>query len=80
MKAYAAVMEWLEHLGPFDSEIREILDAGGDEVLVCGCVRLGDAPGELPIFHVMRVRDGKIDRVRAYFHRDEALKAVGLDA
>jgi ketosteroid isomerase-like protein len=77
--AYTAVTAWVKLLGPCDYEVRDVLDAGGDEVLVCGRVRLEGTSSDLLTYHAQRVRNGKIDRTRAFFNRDQALKAVGLE-
>jgi hypothetical protein len=68
--------EWLDHLGRYEAEF-EFTDAE-DEVLVCMRALLEGADTPLLAYHACRVSDGKIDRVRAYSHRDEALQAAGL--
>jgi hypothetical protein len=61
------------------------LEAGpesiGDEALVEFEV-IGEGPGsglpiEIKVFHMDRFRDGKFDRVRAFFSREEALAGGG---
>jgi ketosteroid isomerase-like protein len=73
---YGVLHDWLDHLGRYEAEF-EFTDAG-DEVLVCMRALLADAKTPVLAFHACRVARGKIDRVRAYSHRVEALRAVGL--
>jgi ketosteroid isomerase-like protein len=73
---YRVLHDWLDHLGRYQAEF-EFTDAG-DEVLVCMRALLADAKAPVLAYHACRVADGKIDRVRAYSHRAEALKGVGL--
>ena len=73
---HTVLQEWLDHLGPYEAEF-EFTDAG-DEVLVCMRALLAGAKTPLLSYHACRVERGKIDRVRAYAHRDQALTAVGL--
>jgi ketosteroid isomerase-like protein len=35
-------------------------------------------PVDIPLFHVFEMRDGKVERGRAYLDEEEALEAVGL--
>jgi ketosteroid isomerase-like protein len=72
----AVLHEWLDHLGRYEAEF-ELTDAEG-EVLVCMRALLEGAKAPLLAYLACRVDHGKIDRVRAYSHRDEALEAVGL--
>jgi ketosteroid isomerase-like protein len=74
--ASAVLHDWLDHLGRYRAEF-EFTDAG-EEVLVCMRVLLEGAKTPLLAYHACRVDEGKIDRVRAYSHRVEALAAVGL--
>ena len=73
---YTVLHEWLAHLGRYEAEF-EFTDAG-DEVLVCMSALLAGAKTPVFAYFACRVHDRKIDRVRAYSHRDEALEAVGL--
>jgi ketosteroid isomerase-like protein len=74
--AYTVLHEWLDHLGPYEAEF-EFTDAE-DEVLVCMRALLEGAKTPVLAYHACRVTNGKIDRVRAYSHREEALQAVAL--
>jgi ketosteroid isomerase-like protein len=63
-----------------DIEI-EGLEVYGDEVLIRMLARTRGAEsgadiGKIPIFHVARIRDGRVARVRAYLTPDEALAAA----
>ena len=73
---YTVLHEWLDHLGPFQAEF-EFTDAG-NEVLVCMGALLEGAKTPLLSYHACRVAEGKIDRVRAFSHRDDALRAMGM--
>jgi hypothetical protein len=68
--------DWLTHLGPYELDC-EFIDAG-DEVFVCLQFLLAGAHTPLPSYHACRVVEGKINCVRAYALREEALNAVGL--
>jgi ketosteroid isomerase-like protein len=65
-----------------ESEIHEITPAGNDSLVVFNTMHgTGAGSGvvvELPFFHVLDFRDGKIARRRLYPEREEALEAVGL--
>jgi ketosteroid isomerase-like protein len=73
---HTVLHEWLDHLGRYRAEF-EFTDAE-DEVLVCMRALLEGAKSPLLAYHACRVSGGKIDRVRAYSQREDALEAVGL--
>jgi hypothetical protein len=64
------------------------MDVFGDEILIALRARThgfaGGAQridfGEVPLFHVARMRDGKVSRVRVYLDEDQALKAARTGA
>jgi hypothetical protein len=63
-----------------DIEI-ESLDVYGDELVICMLARTRGAGSELdigkiPIFHVARMRAGRVARVRVYLKHSEALAAT----
>jgi ketosteroid isomerase-like protein len=62
-------------------EVDELLDAG-DSVVALGRFRVrgvqSGATGTQPIAVVLELRHGKLVAYRAYFDREQALKAVGL--
>jgi ketosteroid isomerase-like protein len=66
----------------FDFEVEDIIDAGDDRVLmlVRESVRgLGSGVDtQMRSGWIMRIRDGKVVRVRPYVEREEALQAAGL--
>jgi ketosteroid isomerase-like protein len=73
--------EFAEHMGHFLIEVVEVADAG-DEVFADLRYHARGAKSEatvaLRVFHVTRVREGRIQRVRVFATRDEALDAAGL--
>ena len=66
-----------------DIEIEQ-LDVYGDEVLIAMLARTRGHEsnldiGKIPVFHVARLRDGKVARIRAFLDRDEAVAAARTD-
>jgi ketosteroid isomerase-like protein len=66
------------HLGDIDVERIEVF---GDELVVCLLARTRGAEsavdiGKVPIFHVARVRDGQVVRVRAFLNETQAFSAA----
>jgi ketosteroid isomerase-like protein len=64
-----------------DIEI-ERLDVHGDEVVISMLARTRGQEsnldiGKIPVFHVARIRDGKVCRIRAFLDREEAVAAAG---
>ena len=78
----AYLRDWIENVGRSEHTIEEQVVAG-DEVM--SAVRLsvqGPRSGvdfDTPLFFVERVREGKVDRIRVFYDRVEALNALGLD-
>ncbi len=74
--------EYMEIFGPIDLTLREVLD-GGDAVVLVFDIRGKSVPTGVPFEHewawVWTFRDGRVAEWRAYFEKDEALKAVGLE-
>jgi ketosteroid isomerase-like protein len=66
-----------------DVRIEEIDQVGAELVITLLARTLGTASGiDLPsgeIFHVVRVSDGRVDRVRAFLNREEAFAAARAD-
>jgi ketosteroid isomerase-like protein len=59
----------------------ERLDVFDDEILIAMHARVhgfqsGIDFGEVPVFHVARMRDGKVSRVRVYLDESRAIKAA----
>jgi ketosteroid isomerase-like protein len=79
----AYMQEWLDLFDDFTTEPIELIDAGGQQVVLYLRYR-GRARGsdmEVPPEYfaiVIDIRDDKIARGREYTTRDEALEAVGL--
>ena len=66
-----------------DIEIEQ-LDVYGDEVLIAMLARTRGHEsnldiGKIPVFHVARLRDGKVARIRAFLDREEAVAAARTD-
>jgi SnoaL-like protein len=74
--------DWLEPWESYRVEIEDVLDAGGDAVVVLtrDFGRRAGMEVEVSIqgAAVWTVRDGKIARATFYTNRDDALKAAGL--
>ena len=69
------------HLGEIDVER---IESVGDELVICmmAHTRGHDSNvdiGKVPIFHVARVRDGRVVRVRAFLDEDQAMAAARGD-
>jgi len=69
------------HLGEIDVERIEVV---GDELVICmmAHTRGHDSEvdiGKVPIFHVARVRDGQVVRVRAFLDESQAMAAARGD-
>jgi ketosteroid isomerase-like protein len=61
------------------------MDVFGDEILIALRAQThgfesGIDFGEVPLFHVARMRDGKVSRVRVYLDEDQALNAARTGA
>jgi ketosteroid isomerase-like protein len=84
-QGHEALREWVETVdgiwedGRYEPE--EFIDAG-DFVVVAVRVRARRrdirVPVDVPLFQVFEMRDGRIQRGRAYLDRTEALEAAGL--
>ena len=84
-QGHEALREWVETVdgiwedGRYEPE--EFIDAG-DFVVVALRVRARRrdirVPVDVPLFQVFEMRDGRIQRGRAYLDKTEALEAVGL--
>jgi ketosteroid isomerase-like protein len=74
--------EFAEHMGHFLIEVVEVVDAG-DEVFASLRYHARGTKSEaevaLPVFHVTRVREGRVLRVRVFATREDAARAAGLD-
>jgi uncharacterized protein len=74
--------DWLAAWDEYSSEVGEWIDAG-DHVIAAvhtwGRGKQSGVPVEQRQWHVWRLRDGKLWRLRVYATKDDALKAVGLE-
>jgi ketosteroid isomerase-like protein len=65
----------------WDFQAERFFDAG-DQVAVfvrtSGIARQSGAPVEIPVAHVLTLRDGRVTRLKVFLDRHEALEAVGL--
>ena len=62
----------------------ESIHAFGDELVIKLLARTRGADshldiGKVPVFHVAKLRDGKVARIRAFLDRDEAVAAARTD-
>jgi ketosteroid isomerase-like protein len=76
-----AVEEWIGAFTEYWGQIDDYLDAGDQVVLLFregGKGRSSGVPVEREVGSVFTFREGKIVRVQAGLHRDEALQAAGL--
>jgi ketosteroid isomerase-like protein len=48
-------------------------------VRTSGTARQSGAPVEIPVAHVLTLRDGRVTRLEVFLDRHEALEAVGLE-
>jgi ketosteroid isomerase-like protein len=65
----------------FDYVEVERIEQVGDELVICMTAHTKGAESELdighvPIFHVARFHDGKVNRVRAFLSEDQAIAAA----
>jgi ketosteroid isomerase-like protein len=70
-----------EQFDPFEMRLEEVIDAG-DNAVAClavgGVARQSGMEVFIPSFHVLTLRDGKVERMQIFLGREEALAAVGL--
>jgi ketosteroid isomerase-like protein len=73
--------EFAQYMGHLQVEVVEVLDAG-EEVFASLLYRArgekSTAPVAIPAFHVTRVEDNRVRRVRVFASRDAAARAAGL--
>jgi len=65
----------------FDYVDVERIELVGDELVICMTAHTKGAEsnldiGNVPIFHVARIREGRVDRVRAFLDEDQAMAAA----
>ena len=80
LRGYAR--DWLDTFDHFRQVPVEQIDAGDDKVIVVfkvsGRAKLSGVETDLTYAALYTFRDGKIERGREYWTRDEALEAAGL--
>jgi ketosteroid isomerase-like protein len=80
LRAY--FQDWLDIFDDVETEVVELIDAGGDKVIavleVSGRAKLSGVETRLTYAVVYTIRDRKIARGREYAVRDQALEAAGL--
>jgi ketosteroid isomerase-like protein len=68
--------------GDYEAEVRELLDAGGDQVVAVvhesARMRDTDVLLERDLIHLWTVRDGRLAFLRIFRTKPEALEAAGL--
>ena len=74
------VQDWPDTFDDFTSEIEEVCDVGGDQVVAvihnAGRAKRSGVPTELRYAALYTIRDGKVVRIREYVTRTEALQAA----
>jgi ketosteroid isomerase-like protein len=74
--------EWLESFADYRFDVQQVIDCGGDEILVKGTeVGRGAASGaevRSTDYELLTIRDGLIVRIREFYDEANALKAAGL--
>ena len=77
--AAEAMAQWLSTWDAYRYELGELIDAG-EEVIQAGRQVMAARGAEVSseIFFVWTIRDGRAVRLRMFYKRDQALKAVGL--
>jgi ketosteroid isomerase-like protein len=74
--------DWRDTFDDFRQEPVEKIDAGDDKVIavfrISGRAKLSGVETDLTYAALYTFRDGKIERGREYWTRDEALEAAGL--
>jgi ketosteroid isomerase-like protein len=81
--AYArSAREFTETFDDFRAELDEIIDVGGDRILVFvrfrGRGHGSGIPIDLPLAHLHTFRGAQVARLHVYLDRNEALEAAGL--
>ena len=78
----AFMQDWLEMFDDFRAEPVELIEAGEDKVIavvrISGRAKLSGVETDLTYAALYTFRDGKINRGREYWTRDQALEAAGL--
>ena len=74
--------EWLQSFADYRYEVQQIIDCGGDEVLVeateVGRGAMSGAEVRSTNYELLTIRDGMIVRIREFYDEGDALEAAGL--
>jgi ketosteroid isomerase-like protein len=74
--------EWLQSFDTYRYEVQQIIDCGGDEVLVeaneVGRGMVSGAEVRTTNYELLTIRDGMIARIREFYDEGDALEAAGL--
>jgi ketosteroid isomerase-like protein len=74
--------EWLQSFDEYRYDVRQIIDCGGDEVLVeaseVGRGIKSGAEVRTTNYELLTIRDGMIVRIREFYDEGDALEAAGL--
>ena len=74
--------EWLESFGDYRYEVQQIIDCGGDDVLVVGTEvgrgAMSGAEVRATDYELLTIQGGLIVRIREFYDEGEALEAAGL--
>jgi uncharacterized protein len=75
-----AMAQWLATWDAYRYELEELIDAG-DDVVQAGRQIMAARGAEVSteVFCVWTIRDSRAVRMRMFYSRDQALKAVGLE-
>jgi ketosteroid isomerase-like protein len=74
--------EWLESFGDYRYEVKQIIDCGGDDVLVVGTEvgrgAMSGAEVRSTDYELLTIQGGLIVRIREFYDEGKALEAAGL--
>jgi ketosteroid isomerase-like protein len=74
--------EWLQSFDDYRYEVQQIIDCGGDEVLVeaneVGRGMMSGAEVRSTNYELLTIRDGMIARIREFYDEGDAREAAGL--
>jgi ketosteroid isomerase-like protein len=74
--------EWLQSFADYRYDVEQIIDCGGDEVLVeateVGWGAMSGAEVRSTNYELLTIRDRMIVRIREFYDEGEALEAAGL--
>src|SRR5215213_8642521 len=73
--------EWLESFDCFRYDVQSVIECGGDQVLVeaieVGRGAVSGVEARSTNYQLLTIRHGMITRIREFYDRDNALRAVG---